>query len=116
MSSARIQEMIHKLEMGGGSRYIWMLALMAALTVVGVLYDLRAYRGFSSPDAMDAAQVARNLSEGRGYTTQYIRPFSIYRVQKHSQAANPSGTNDVARLNGFHPDLANAPLYPAVLA
>ena len=55
-----------------------------------VLYDVRAYRNFSSPEAMDAAQVARNLAEGHGYATDFIRPFSVYLVQKHNRATHPA--------------------------
>jgi hypothetical protein len=50
-------------------------------------YDLRAYRNFSTPEAMDSAQLARNISEGKGYTTMFIRPFSLYLVQQHNEAA-----------------------------
>ena len=70
---------------------------------------------------MDAAQVARNLAEGHGFTTEFIRPFSIYLLQKHNRAAHPeamlsTNTVDLAQMNGWHPDLANAPVYPVVLA
>jgi hypothetical protein len=73
------------------------------------------------PEAMDGAQVARNLAEGRGFTTKVIRPFDVYLLQKHNRnrlAEQVSGTNivDAAEIYGPHPDLANAPLYPVVLA
>ena len=117
----RLQAAIHQMEVGFGARIIrWLLSLVALATLL-MLYDTRAYHSFSSPEAMDAAQVARNLSEGHGFTTDFIRPFSLYLVQKHSQAVNPEGifsTNltDAARIYTAHPDLANAPLYPMVLA
>ena len=117
----RIQSLIHLIEVGSGSRWVWatMLAMMV-LTLAGV-YDLTAYRGFNSPEAMDAAQVARNLAEGRGYSTEFIRPFSIYLLRKHSQSVITGvvgSTNDIACViqRNAHPDLANPPLYPTVLA
>ena len=66
---------------------------------------------------MDAAQVARHLAEGKGYTTDFIRPFSVYLMQKHNHALHAGEiqtTNavDFAELNGPHPDLANPPVYP----
>jgi hypothetical protein len=80
-----------------------------------------AYRNLATPEAMDAAQLARNISEGKGYTTLFIRPLSLYLVQKHnaggmrrprSPARNPRfRANQTA-----HPDLANPPVYPVVLA
>jgi hypothetical protein len=121
MNSERIQTVIHKLETGAGPRLLWSLVVALLVMGLGVLYDLYAYHGFSDPEAMDVAQVARNLEEGHGFTTEFIRPFSLYLVQKHNQAVTPDGataTNvaDAARIVGFHPDLANAPVYPTVLA
>ena len=71
---------------------------------------------------MDSAQLARNIADGKGYTTLFIRPFSLYLVQSHNQArhaaAPASATNlDFARIKYRpHPDLANPPVYPLVLA
>ncbi len=118
--SEQIQHAIHTLEMGRVSRWLQVIALALAVVALAVIYDLSAYHGFNSVEAMDAAQVARNMAEGRGYTTDFIRPFSVFLIQKHakSQAGEVTIANgaDPARLNGSHPDLANAPLYPTVLA
>ncbi len=121
MMHERIQSWIHALEVGVFSRSLMFAPLVAAVLGLVVVYDVRAYHGFSSPEAMDAAQVARNLAEGRGYTTDFIRPFSVYLVQKHNRethAAEVRSTNALgfAQLDGTHPDLANAPAYPALLA
>jgi hypothetical protein len=121
MIAERIQAFIHKLEVDSGARRLNYLALMLAVVGLAVWYDTHAYRNFSSPEAMDAAQVARNLTEGRGFTTEFIRPFSLYLMQKHNRAAHPEAafsTNavDFAQVKGWHPDLANAPVYPLVLA
>jgi hypothetical protein len=71
-------------------------------------------------EAMDSAQVARNLSKGKGYTTLFIRPFSIHLVKARNEAKHgtplPGGSTDDARLKEMHPDLANPPVYPCVLA
>ena len=117
----QVQSVIHTLEVGRGARVISLLVILSAFAALGVLYDTRAYHSFNSPEAMDAAQIARNLAEGNGFSTDYIRPFSIYLVQKNQRAAPASAvfsTNvtDFAHLNSPHPDLANAPLYPALLA
>ena len=117
----RIQALIHKLEVEGGARWLNYVALLVAVVALAVWYDTHCYVAFRAPEAMDAAQVARNLAEGKGFTTEFIRPFSIFLLQKHNhaQAVNPvAGTNgaDYAEVYGPHPDLANAPLYPVVLA
>ncbi len=116
-----IQEIIHQLEAGATARYIRILVVALVVVILTLLYDFRAYRNLATPEAMDAAQVARNLSEGKGYTTQFIRPLSLYLVQKHNEpktsGALTNASLDLARINTMpHPDLANAPVYPLVLA
>ncbi len=119
----RIQAAIHMLEVGFGSRVVSASVVILTMVGLGVLYDTRAYHNFNSPEAMDAAQVARNLAEGHGYTTDFIRPFSLFLLQKHNRPAHPEQTlstnapvADLAQINSPHPDLANAPVYPVVLA
>ena len=119
--SEQIQHLIHATEVGRFSRWLQLLPLAAAVVALAVLYDLSSYRGFSSPEAMDAAQVARNLADGKGYSTDFIRPFSVFLIQKHNHEIHAgeiqmTNTVDFAELDGGHPDLANPPLYPTVLA
>jgi hypothetical protein len=115
----RIQAVIYALEVGRGARWLRALALVTTVVALAVVYDSLAYHNFSAPEAMDAAQVARNVSEGKGFTTDFIRPFSIYLVQKYNRNnADSVATNftDFAQVNAGHPDLANAPVYPLLLA
>jgi len=84
VNSERIQHLIHALEVGALSRRLHFLPLAVAVIGLAVLYDLNSYRGFNSMEAMDAAQVARHVAEGNGYTTDFIRPFSVYLLQKHN--------------------------------
>lgn len=123
MMSERIQALIHKLEVDVGARWLNYLSLTLAVLALAVWYDTHCYRNFNSPEAMDAAQVGRNLAEGHGFTTEFVRPFSLYLLQQHNAgllaaAAGAAGTNvaDTAEVYGRHPDLANAPLYPLALA
>jgi hypothetical protein len=108
-----LQEGIHKLESGGGLRFVKVVAAVLGFVVVLIRYDVHCSRNMASPPAMDAAQVARNIARGNGYTTEFIRPLSIYMV-KEKNSASPD--KDHARLNSNHPDLANPPVYPFVLA
>jgi hypothetical protein len=112
-----MQELIHKLEVEGGMRYLrWgLLTVLAVLLAVG--YNLRDFKNMSTQEAMDSAQVARNLAQGKGFTTLFIRPFSLYLVKEHNTApAGAEAVSDPTRLKGLHPDLANAPLYPTLEA
>src|SRR5437867_8177431 len=122
----RLQEFIHKFEEGVGSRYLKLLLGFFVIVGAAVAYDLAAFRNLATREGMDAAQLAWNISQGRGYTTYFIRPFSIHLLQKkllESQVnrAQPAVTNSAAlepdpSPNGGHPDLANPPVYPLLLA
>lgn len=108
------------MEVGGGTRQV--KYGMTALIVLALVlcYDWRGYKNMSNPEAMDAAQLARNIAEHKGYTTLFIRPLSIYLLQKTADdklGPQPVGDlSDRAQLKGMHPDLANPPVYPLALA
>lgn len=114
-----IQDLVHRFEEGGnrGLRMVFVVLLVIGLMVT---YNWRNFRNFGTQEAMDAAQIGRNLAEGRGYTTHYVRPFSLYLVKSQNAdrlGASPTNSRpDFAQLRGLHPDLANAPLYPFLLA
>jgi len=115
-----LQDWIHELEEGAWARYLKIVAFILAIVFLMLIYNLCAYRNFATPEAMDTAQLARNLAEGKGYTTLFIRPFSLYLVQSHNQAKAidtlASVGTDFAKIRTAHPDIANPPVYPLVLA
>jgi len=132
-----LQDLIYLWEEGAGARFLKFFLLFLCVVGLAVLYDIRAYKNFSDPEAMEQAQLARNLAEGRGYVTDSIKPFSIYLLQKRAQSRIqefarqlPSDrsqwrpeqlemvdklgqTADLARP---HPELAHPPGYPLLLA
>jgi hypothetical protein len=116
-----LQDVIHKIEVGGGMRHIRRgLAVLAVLFLI-VTYNLRNFRNMSTQEAMDSAQVGRNIAEGKGFSTLFVRPFSIYLVKstamsKADASAEAGKTPDYARLKSMHPDISNPPLYPVFLA
>ncbi len=116
----QIQTILHKLEVGGGLRPLKWGLLVLALLVLMLSYNFRGFKNMSTMEAMDSAQLARNLAEHKGYTTLFVRPFSVYLLQKAAADNNgpaPVGdTTDRGQLRGMHPDLANPPVYPLLLA
>jgi hypothetical protein len=120
MSMDAVQGVIHRLEVGGGARYIRVALTVLAVLILTGLYDIYCFRNFSNQEAMDSAQLARNLAQGKGYTTQFIRPFSLYLFSRRYQETHgvPAlGSNpDLTQIRTNHPDIANAPVYPMVLA
>lgn len=111
----QLQEWIHKLEVGEGTRVVRLVLALLALLGLAALYDLLEYRNFSTAEAMDAGQLARAIAEGDGYTTLCIRPLDLHLVEQQ-QTLLRQRTNDFAVLKSGHPDLANPPVYPLLLA
>ena len=120
--SQAIQRVIHLLEVGTVARHLRFVLLGLAIVALVFLYDLRAYRNLATQEAMDTAQLARNLAAGKGYTTLFIRPFSLYLVQSHNEARTVGGSTGSTNLDFAkikyrpHPDLANPPVYPVMVA
>src|SRR5436190_8938423 len=119
-----LQNIIHFLEVGGGSKLFSRVARIF-FGVMGVLllgfgYNLCGFKNMASQEAMDSGQLARNLAEGRGYKTLFIRPLSIYLLKQENQIKknlnDPVQAGNLAEVRSMHPDLANAPVYPTVLA
>ena len=56
-------------------------AVLIALTL-GNLFIF--FRGLNSPQAMDQAQIAREIARGNGFATKFIRPIA-YEQAKEAQ-------------------------------
>lgn len=71
-----------------------------------LLHLLPLFRGLSSPQAMEQAQIGRQLSRGEGYTTKMIRPLAYYEAEKANEGA--------VAFTSFK-DTYHAPLNPLIL-
>jgi 4-amino-4-deoxy-L-arabinose transferase-like glycosyltransferase len=78
----------------------FLLAWLLPCLAIQLWFFSAQFTGLVMVDAMDAAQVARHISEGDGFTTSFIRPLSLGIVPRAAS----------------HPDLYNPPLHPLVLA
>ena len=117
---AGIQDILHKLEEGGGQRHLKTAFTGLLVLLVFFSYNLRSFRNMATQEAMDSAQLARNIASGEGYTTKFVRPISIHllREQALNDAEGLKGlqVQDPSRLKGAHPDISNPPVYPLLLA
>lgn len=90
MSSAelRIQQLVHTLDQGGFRKvfktcFVGLLFVALCLIHVGVFPLVPfQFRGFKAIDAIDQAQISREIGRGRGFTTRFIRPQSIRMHEK----------------------------------
>ena len=58
---------------------------------------------------MDASQLARNIAEGNGFKTKFIRPVAIDMLRQ-------TGNVTDEELKKSFPDITHPPLYPLLLA
>jgi hypothetical protein len=79
--------------------------LLLILLTLGNLFVL--FQGLNSPQGMDQAQIAREISRGNGFTTKMIRPVAYYQAEKTAKSA--------VSLQGFQ-DTYHAPLNPLLNA
>jgi hypothetical protein len=106
-----LQEWIHHWEEGTGAGTLKAAGVILGFIAFACLYDLPSFQGFTSEEAMETAQLARNLSQGQGYVTKSLRPFTLYLLQQ----AGPSGQGP-RPVPLPVPDLNNPPVYPLLLA
>src|SRR5689334_17775228 len=76
------------------------LLLITIPPLLLVLYCRVMFPGLTNPDAMDFAQLGRNLSSGQGFVTHMLRPLAL----EH-------GPNIL-----HQPEVTHGPLYPFILA
>ncbi|HEY1120289.1 MAG TPA: hypothetical protein VGE67_01760, partial [Haloferula sp.] len=72
-----------------------------------LLHLLPLFRGLDSPQAMEQAQIARQIARGEGFTTKMIRPLAYYEAEKANQGA--------VNFTNFK-DTYHAPLNPLIMS
>jgi hypothetical protein len=103
-----VQGALWNIELGRGKAIVqWMVVVLAA-AVLSLVYTAGQFRGLDKREAIDMAQLARNISRGQGFTTSSIRPLSLWHLRTYRADHDPKFEN--------HPDLYNPPLYPLMLA
>jgi 4-amino-4-deoxy-L-arabinose transferase-like glycosyltransferase len=78
---------------------IGLVVLVCLLLIMAYLsYHAGRFNGLNNVAALDYGQIARNLANGDGYTTKFIRPLSLARFPRLDH----------------HPEVAAPPLHPFV--
>lgn len=108
-----VQTFVHYLEEGMGGVWLRRVLSFILVALAFALYQNNEAKNFRAPEAMDLAQLGRNLAAGQGYTTGFIRPFSLHLLEEQ---AVRRGEDPRKALLTRHPDLENPPVYPALLA
>ncbi len=103
-----LHDIVYSIDTGTGLKIIRMTLYVLFLLIIVMFYTATQFRGLASEEAMDYAQLGRNLSLDGGLNTKCIRPVSMWKIASRNSQENP-------QIDG-HPDLFHPPAYPAVLA
>ena len=101
-----VQRTVHALEAGGAAVWIRRALAVVAVIALSVFYMIHEFRGLATSQAMDQAQIARNIASGQFWKTDFVRPRAVGQLQDN-------GKNVAERI--WH-DTYNAPLPPLVNA
>lgn len=95
--------------------FFFLIRLILAVLIAGLcIFELfLSFRGLNSPDAMDQAQVARQIARGEGQTTKFFRPIDI--IDQHRTLPGKKTEKKMLPFDKL-PDTFNAPLHTRVLA
>lgn len=100
-----VQQAVHALEAGFLKAWVRRTLVVVAIIALAIYYLWPGhFRGLATSQAMDQAQIGRNIASGHGWTTNFARPRAIGQLQGH-------GKNVPERI---WYDTYNAPLPPLV--
>lgn len=108
LGSLRLQTLVHSLAVGRFAIGLQVAFTVAASLGLGLLYHSIHFKGLDAEEPMEMAHLARQISEGQGYTTLHIRPAVVGIFQR--RGIDPRGTTQ------RQPEIYHAPLYPYMLA
>lgn len=103
-----LHDIVYSIDTGTGLKIIRVALYILFLLVIVMLYTATQFRGLKTEEAMDYAQLGRNLSLNGGLVTKCVRPVTMWKMSERNPNENP-------QIIG-HPDIFHPPAYPAVLA
>ncbi|HJT82780.1 MAG TPA: glycosyltransferase family 39 protein [Chthoniobacterales bacterium] len=100
-----VQRAVHAMEAGGLA--VWIrrgLVVVVLFAVAG--YYMWNFRGLATSQAMDQAQIGREIASGHGWSTNFARPLAVGQLEAHGRNVKTD----------IWIDTYNAPLPPLVNA
>lgn len=100
-----LQGFLHAFEQGRSIVWVRRLVLAIIIGLLASMWFVAKFNGFSVPEAMDQAQIGRQLATGEGFTTLYARPLALHlMLTRTGNLASPL------------PETSQAPLGPLINA
>jgi hypothetical protein len=81
----KIQTTVHSLETGDLARWLWRTVFVVAAIGLSAFYLISEFRGLPVSQAMDQAQIGREILRGHGWQTKFIRPLAIGELRRHGK-------------------------------
>ena len=103
-----LHDWIYNVEAGPFRAWLVRLAIFLLVTGLAAWIGIREFNGLRTFEAMDLAQQAAQIAEGRGFKTLLIRPLALWQVRSNLGEKAPSV--------GSFPETLTPPLYPVLLA
>ncbi|MDF7806597.1 hypothetical protein P4E94_04045 [Pontiellaceae bacterium B12219] len=103
-----LHDIVYSIDTGTGLKIIRVALYILLLLIIIMVYTATQFRGLKTEESMDLSQLGRNMSIQQGMVTKSIRPLSMWKMQTRTPNEDP--------MLGNHPDLYNAPAYPALLS
>jgi hypothetical protein len=100
-----IQGLLHTFEQGRAAVWLHRALIASIVGAVAATWMFAKFNGFSTSEAMDQAQIGRQLAAGHGYTTLYARPLALHLMLART-----------GELRQPLPDISQAPLGPLLNA
>ena len=103
-----LHDIVYSIDTGTGLKIIRVTLYVMAVIMVMMFYTATQFRGLTSAEAMDYAQLGRNISLNGGMLTKCVRPLTMGKIDERTPGQNA--------LIGNHPDLLHPPAYPFMLS
>lgn len=103
-SADAIQGLVHALEAGGAAVWFRRGLTVLAVMLLAIFYFIHEFQGLATSQAMDQAQIGRQIASGHGWHTNVVRPRAIGQLRSHGKSVQQK----------IWTDTYNAPLPPLV--
>lgn len=107
----QVQDLIFKLDAGYGVNWFRLGMFCLGMLAVILIYQGTQFYGFRDAEPMNLGQLGRNLAEGRGYVTKFIRPLDVAYLAEQGRPIFPREQPERVL-----PELWTPPVYPWLLS
>jgi hypothetical protein len=78
-----IQRAVHALEAGGLAVGVRRGLVVLVVVLIAIYYFIAQFRGLATSQAMEQAQIGRQIASGHGWSTNFARPLSVGQLEAH---------------------------------